>query len=79
MPDQTNEITALPLALQTVTLPGTVITLDAMGCQREVAETIVERGGDYVLALNGHQIHLYADVRDCFVDGLDREFDAVVD
>lgn len=45
VPDHTNEISALPLVLQTVTLPGTVITLDAMGCQRDVAATITERGG----------------------------------
>lgn len=79
VPDHTNEITALPLVLQTVTVPGTVITLDAMGCQREVAETIVERGGDYVLALKGNQSQLHADVRDFFLDGLERGFDAVVD
>lgn len=79
VPDHSNEITALPLALQTVALPGTVITLDAMGCQREVAETIIAGGGDYVLALKGNQPQLHADVRDFFVDGLATGFAASVD
>lgn len=79
VPDHTNEISALPLVLQTVTLPGTVITLDALGCQREVAETITARGGDYVLALKGNQTQMHADVRDFFVDGLVSGFAAPVD
>jgi predicted transposase YbfD/YdcC len=79
VPDHTNEITALPAALAVVTLPGTVITLDAMGCQREVAETITARGGDYVLALKGNQSQLHADVRDFFIDGLATGFAAPVD
>lgn len=79
VPDHTNEISALPLVLQTVTLPGTVITLDAMGCQRDVAATITERGGHYVLALKGNQSQLHADVRDFFVDGLATGFAAPVD
>jgi predicted transposase YbfD/YdcC len=79
VPDHTNEITALPAALAVVTLPGTVITLDAMGCQREVAETIVAQGGEYVLALKGNQPQTYADVREFFVDGLATGFAAPVD
>lgn len=79
VPDHTNEITALPTVLQAVALPGTVITLDAMGCQREVAETIVAGGGDYVLALKGNQTQRHADVRDFFVDGVATGFAAAVD
>lgn len=79
VPDHTNEITALPAVLEVVTVPGTIITLDAMGCQREVAATITERGGDYVLALKGNQTQLHADVRDFFVDGLQTGFAAPVD
>ncbi len=79
VPDHTNEISALPLVLQTVTLTGTVITLDALGCQREVAETITAQGGDYVLALKGNQNQLHADVREFFVDGLATGFAAPVD
>ncbi|MCO5221856.1 MAG: ISAs1 family transposase [Thermomicrobiales bacterium] len=79
VPDHTNEITALPTVLEAVVVPGTVITLDAMGCQREVAETIVTQGGAYVLALKGNQNQLHADVRDFFVDGLATGFAAPID
>jgi predicted transposase YbfD/YdcC len=79
VPDHTNEISALPAALAVVTLPGTVITLDALGCQREVAETIIDRGGDYVLALKGNHPQPFADVRDFFADGRQSGFAAPVD
>jgi len=79
VPDHTNEITALPTVLDLVTLPGTIVTLDAMGCQREVAATITARGGAYVLALQGNQPQTHADVRDFFVDGLQTGFAAPVD
>lgn len=79
VPGHTNEITALPAALAVVTLPGTIITLDAMGCQREVAETITACGGHYVLALKGNQPQTHADVRDFFVDGLETGCAAPVD
>jgi predicted transposase YbfD/YdcC len=79
VPDHTNEITALPAALAVVTLPGTVITLDAMGCQREVAATITTQGGHYVLALKGNQSQLHADVQAFFVDGLATGFATPVD
>lgn len=69
VPDHTNEITALPELLETVAAPGTVVTLDAMGCQREVATTITSRGGDYVLALKGNQPELHAAVVRFFQDG----------
>jgi predicted transposase YbfD/YdcC len=79
VPDHTNEISALPAALAVVTVPGTVLTLDALGCQREVAETIVARDGDYVLALKGNHPQPYADVRDFFADGRQTGFAAPVD
>lgn len=79
VPDHTNEISALPEVLQAVTLPGTVVTLDAMGCQREVAETIVAQGGEYVLALKGNQGQLHTDVRVFFEDGLQTGFATPVD
>jgi predicted transposase YbfD/YdcC len=79
VPDHTNEITALPAALAVVTLPGTVITLDAMGCQREVAATITTQGGHYVLALKGNQSQLHAEVQAFFVDGLATGFATPVD
>ncbi len=49
--EKSNEITAIPKLLHLLDLKGAVVTIDAMGCQREIAKTITERGADYVLAL----------------------------
>ena len=50
---KSNEITAIPLLLELLDLKGATVTIDAMGCQKEIAQQIVDRGGDYVLALKG--------------------------
>jgi hypothetical protein len=52
--DKSNEIKALPPLLEMLALKGAIVTIDAMGCQREVAAKVRERGGDYVLALKGN-------------------------
>src|SRR5262249_56148753 len=49
--EQSNEITAIPKLLHLLDLKGAVVTIDAMGCQKEIAKTITEQGADYVLAL----------------------------
>lgn len=64
--DKSNEITALPRLLERVALPGSLVTIDAIGCQREVAEQIVAQGADYVLALKANQRGLHASVRRAF-------------
>jgi predicted transposase YbfD/YdcC len=53
--DKSNEITAIPKLLELVDLDGAVVTVDAMGCQLEIASKIIEVGGDYILALKGNQ------------------------
>jgi predicted transposase YbfD/YdcC len=65
--EKSNEITALPALLDTLMLKGCIVTIDAMGCQREVAAKIIEQGGDYVLALKGNQGNLNEQVR-CYFD-----------
>lgn len=60
---KTNEITAIPEVLALFDLTGVTVTIDAMGCQRGVADTIIAGGGDYVLALKGNQTTLHEDVR----------------
>ena len=60
--EKSNEITAIPKLLELLELKGAVVTLDAMGCQRAIAEQIVTRGGDYVLGLKGNQGTLHEDV-----------------
>jgi predicted transposase YbfD/YdcC len=60
--DKSNEITALPVLLQQLALAGCLVTIDAMGCQREIAQQILDQDGDYVLALKGNQGTLHEDV-----------------
>lgn len=64
---KSNEITAIPALLQTLALKGCIVTIDAMGCQKEIAKQIVvDAKADYVLALKGNQGRLHQDVRDYF-------------
>ena len=67
--DTSNEITAIPKLLELLELQGAVVTLDAMGCQRAIAEQIVAQGGDYVLGLKGNQGTLHEDVALLFDEG----------
>ena len=60
---KSNEITAVPKLLEMLALPGMVVTADAMHCQRQLSQQVVEQGGDYVLALKGNQGTLSDDVR----------------
>ena len=59
---KSNEITAVPKLLATLSLKGTIVTTDALNCQRAIAQQIVEQGGDYALALKGNQGTLHDDV-----------------
>ena len=60
---KSNEITAIPKLLDLLDLRGHIVTIDAMGTQRAIAKQIIEKGGDYVLALKGNQGTLNEDVR----------------
>jgi len=60
--DKSNEITAVPKLLEMLSLKGTIVTTDALNCQRAIAQQIVDQGGDYALALKGNQATLHADV-----------------
>ncbi|MCP4184542.1 MAG: ISAs1 family transposase [Hyphomicrobiales bacterium] len=64
--EKSNEITAIPELLNQLYLKGCIVTLDAMGCQKAIAETIIERGADYVLPVKGNQGNLEADLQDWF-------------
>jgi predicted transposase YbfD/YdcC len=63
---KSNEITAIPQLLDLVSIEGCVVTIDAMGCQHKIAKKIVDRGGDYVLAVKENQPELEQDVREFF-------------
>ena len=73
--DKSNEITAIPDLLDLLTLKGAIVTIDAMGCQKEIAEKIKERGADYVLALKGNQGTLQQDVELFFTEQKARNFE----
>jgi predicted transposase YbfD/YdcC len=60
--DKSNEITAIPELLDLLTVKGAIVTIDAMGCQKEIAKKIVAKEADYVLALKGNQGSLSEDV-----------------
>jgi predicted transposase YbfD/YdcC len=60
--DKSNEIKAIPELLKVIDVEGCVVTIDAMGCQKEIAKQIVAQGGDYVLSLKGNQGNLHKDV-----------------
>jgi len=61
--NKTNEITALPDLLKMLSIRGRTITMDAMGCQKDLAEQIVDGGGDYVLCVKANQGSLHEDVK----------------
>lgn len=73
--EKSNEITAVPKLLELLALDGCLVTIDAMGCQREIAEKICDQGGDYILALKGNQGQLFDDVK-LFLDDEETELES---
>lgn len=63
---KSNEITAFPLLIEMLDLKGAIVTIDAAGCQKEIANAICEKGGDYVLALKGNQGKLHDEAENFF-------------
>ena len=70
MDDNSNEITAVPELLRVLELKGCIVTLDAMGCQKEIAANIIEKQADYVLALKGNHANVHEEVRTFFEDAV---------
>jgi predicted transposase YbfD/YdcC len=71
---KSNEITAIPQLLQLLEISGSVVTIDAMGCQIAIAETIVNGGADYVLAVKDNQPTLHAGIAAHFLDQMEDDF-----
>ena len=61
--EKSNEITAIPEVLKLLDFRGTTVSIDAMGCQREISQQIIDGGGDYLLGLKGNQGSLHEDVK----------------
>lgn len=70
--DKSNEITAIPELIRALNLKGTTVTIDAMGCQTEIAREIVNAGAYYVLQVKGNQPTLEANIKSTFAEALRR-------
>jgi len=70
---KSNEITAIPQLLELLDLKDKIVTIDAMGCQKEIAEQIVEQEGDFVLAVKDNQPTLHAEVQAAFAKALNTD------
>lgn len=73
--EKSNEITAIPELLKVLDLSGCIVTIDAMGCQRAIAEQIVEGGADYMLMLKANHPNLHDEVVQFFHDGIVTNFE----
>jgi predicted transposase YbfD/YdcC len=74
---KSNEITAIPKLLELLEITGSLVTIDAMGCQTEIAQKIVDKGADYCLAVKGNQRTLNQGIADFFDEHLNDEFKRV--
>ena len=72
---KSNEITAMPALLKLMDIRSSVVTADALNCQKEIARQIVDQGGDYVLAVKANQPTLHEDVKLFFEDALSEGFE----
>lgn len=72
--EKSNEITAIPELLEMINVEGSIVTIDAMGCQHEIAKKIVDKGADYVLSLKENQPTLYKDVESIFEQAIQEQF-----
>jgi predicted transposase YbfD/YdcC len=75
--DKSNEIKAIPELLQVLELAGCLVTIDAIGCQKEIAKTIVDQEADYILEVKENQGHLYEDIADAFAGAEEVAFEEV--
>ncbi len=71
--EKSNEITAIPELLQLLEISGALVTIDAMGCQKEIAEQIREREADYLLAVKQNQPMLFEQVEGAISEALEQD------
>jgi predicted transposase YbfD/YdcC len=72
--EKSNEITAIPALLDLLELNGALVTIDAMGCQKAIAQKIIDQGGDYILTVKENQEHLLADIQQAMLEACDKDF-----
>lgn len=76
--EKSNEITAIPELLDQIDVQGAIVTIDAAGCQKEIAAKIVDADADYILALKGNQPSLHRAVTDYFTNHMMSDFADIV-
>ena len=75
--DKSNEITAIPELLRLLNVMGCIVTIDAIGCQKEIAQTIRDEKADYVLRVKANQGHLHDDIGEWFAYADQRQFEGM--
>jgi predicted transposase YbfD/YdcC len=75
--DKSNEITAIPELLKMLDLHGALVSIDAMGCQKDIARQVRDEGGDYLLAVKDNQPTLRSDIGACFETAYDKQFEGI--
>nr|WP_225226282.1 ISAs1 family transposase [Komarekiella delphini-convector] len=74
---QSNEITAIPELLKVLELAGCIVTIDAIGCQKEIVKLITQQSADYVITLKKNQGNLYESVEELFKTGISTGFEGI--
>ena len=74
---KSNEITAIPELLKVLELSGCIVTIDAIGCQKEIVKLIIQQNADYVIALKKNQGNLYDEVEKLFSSGIATRFEGI--
>jgi len=72
--EKSDEITAIQKLLQSIDVSGALVTIDAMGCQTEIAAKVIDQGADYCLAVKGNQPTLHARIKAYFSNHLEDDF-----
>lgn len=75
--EKSNEITAIPKLLKVLELSGCIVTIDAIGCQKEIVKIITQQNADYVITLKKNQGHLYNEVEKLFQEGISTGFKGI--
>lgn len=73
--EKSNEITAIPELLKVLEISGCIVTIDAMGCQKEIVKLIAEQDGDYIITLKKNQGNLYKNVEQLFKEAIRTGFE----
>ena len=75
--EKSNEITAIPKLLEVLDVEGALVTIDAIGCQKAIAEKVIEQGGDYVLSVKENQPTLYEQIEQLDLAAFEEEYEGI--